>query len=223
MGWLRPDFYFRPACLLGALIISTYGFNATADDSIVTVEAIVALTGGTPESEAEARPLLFSDIELEARLMQESNTPPHTLSKEERQRAEERAVMIRLLSDQARRLHETVSASDKAALFAEIAEHMGGVASMNKWLIDNGIERIALDRWIENAVLAVSQLRFLKDQAMLPTNQSATDISDSKTKPQGLGNVKSEVAITITGRSLSQELRRRLTDVAQNSYFKVLR
>jgi hypothetical protein len=197
--------------------------KAVADEPVIPADAIAVLTGGTEAGESDATPLLFSDIEFEAFLTLTGKEGPsgllETLTKEDWRQAKERAAIIRLLADQARRLHETAAKKDKEALRAEILRRAGGEAALSRFLARIGMKRDAVDRWIENAALALTQIRFIKEQAAV----SSQDIAASEPRKKTPGGPSSAPRAATSRGSDLEALRKKLIESLQGNRIRVLR
>ena len=194
---------------------------ASATEPVILVDAVSMLKSNAA-GDPDAVPILLSDIEFEAALLISGRDGPSGLlespSPKDWRQAKERALVIRLLADQARRLHETASPEDKQALFEEIVGNLGGVGALNQLLARTGVPRDAVDRWIENATLALGQLRFLRDQIALPVQQRRPQSSGDGEEDAVHGYRKMVDRNTEIGL-----LRARLIDIAAESRIRVLR
>ena len=214
--------------------LSVAPFFTAADDSIIPVDGLAALIGGGASAEFDASPMLISDIELEARLILTEQNGLAALADqptpEEWRQAVERAILVRLLSDQARRLNETASEEDRRNLLGEIVIRLGGTDAMNQLLARLGTSRYVLDRWVENAVLAAGQLRLLLDQAPsydIPSERRTARPEHRESEAERNEKIESDTIRRYrrtVGRTLSNEaLRERLAEIMRRSYVRVLR
>lgn len=170
---------FLSTCLFAVGATGALLGKAAADEPVIPADEISILIGGTEAGESDAQPLLRSDMEFEAFLIVTGKEGPSGLlkipTKEDWRQAREQAVVIRLLADQARRLHETAAEEDKESLRGEIVRRFGGEASLNRFLARIGMKRDAVARWVENAALALTQIRFIKEQTAVSSPDAATE------------------------------------------------
>lgn len=230
----RSHFVARVTRFLAvASTVFFWGNTGIAAEPVVLVDAVSMLKGANTSGEFDAVPILLSDIEFESILILTARNglsaallPPDT---EEWREAKERALIIRLLADQAGRLHETAALEDKEALLGEIVGNMGDAETMNRVLIRIGVQRAALDRWIENAALALKQLRFLREQTTLPSGRS--DRHRARQKAASLGNENNRDGNTVVHRyrnmlsksTGNEALRARLLEIMAENHVRVLR
>ncbi len=182
------------------------------------------LTSDRNAGKSDAIPILLSDVEFEAFLILTERLGPvgirQTPSAEDWRLAKERALIIRLLADQARRLHETATEEDKRALRQTIVENMGDEKGVNRLLARIGVPKQALDRWIENAALAVGQIRQINEQIALPARNVG--------QRNGRASSKEHTAAAQLRRpdgsdAKNKALRARLMDIVAESRIQVLR
>jgi len=139
------------------------------------VDGISLLSGGPTANESDAVPLLLSDIEFESAIILTARMGPaglsHPASGDDWLRARRRATLVRLLAGQARHFHETADPAAKRALLKQVIYDVGGEEALGKLMSRFGMRRSDLDRWIENTVLALTQIRYMKDQVELPSRR----------------------------------------------------
>ena len=139
------------------------------------VDGISILSGGPTANESDAVPLLLSDIEFESVLILTARMGPaglsHPPSGDDWVKARRRATLIRLLAGQARHFHETADPDMKRQLLSQVIDDVGGEEALGKLMARFGMMHSDLDRWIENAVLALTQIRYMKDQVELPSRR----------------------------------------------------
>lgn len=141
----------------------------------LVVDGISVLSGAHTANESDATLLLLSDIEFECVIIFASRVGPaglnQTPTREDWIRARRRATLIRLLAGQARNLHETVDSDIEKAVLEQIEYDVGGKEALSGLLARLGMPRSALEKWIEDAALAIQQIRFTKEQVELPSRR----------------------------------------------------
>ncbi len=204
--------------------------KALANQALITVDGLSVLVGGSASEESDAQPILLSDIELEAAIISAARDRKENFLQQHSEsawrEAKERALLIRLLAAQARRLHESASEEDKKNLKNEVVALIGGVSLMNQFLTRIGMEHEALDKWIENAVLAINQIRFFRDQT--PGTRVMKNSKSPSRRKSEIDNSNSAANMgvhrRITSRDLTNnELKQHLSEIVLSSYFRVLR
>lgn len=213
------------------ILFSTLIFPPTlsADRPVVPVDAISVLTDGSNAGESDAVPILLSDVQFEAFLILTGRNGPNDgfaePSDDDWQRAKERAVIIRLLANQARRLHESASEDDKIILRSEISAGFGDAAAMHRLLTRIGMAADAVDRWVENAALALGRLRFLRDQSRMPY-AAAQDRSSNTARSENAGTARDTVRgyrRMIDHKIGNEELRKWIIEITEENHIRVLR
>jgi hypothetical protein len=147
-------------------------FNDVAADTparAVLLDGLSALAGGRYANESDSIPVLVSDVALEASFLLVIRLGPaglsSTVTEQLRRRARQRAVMIRVLAQRAKRLDESVAGVEIKALKKTLTDRAGGKDAMNRLLNRFGASDVDLSKWAENTLLAAAQIRYAKEQS----------------------------------------------------------
>jgi hypothetical protein len=186
----RSGVGFLFLCIVFCFLISHTdgGSRATAEtkENVVLLDGLAVLAGGKSWNESDSIPVLLSDVEFEAALiMIRERGPIDTLNSfpdSVRIRARRWAVVVRLLARQAGQFKETTNPRDVAALRKELIEKAGGPEAMQQVLTRFGVDDTALTLWIENALLAALQVRYIVEQVDVPSPEIEESILDGKQK-----------------------------------------
>jgi len=195
----------------------------------VVLDGVSVLAGGRDSNESDASLLLLSDIELEASLILVGRYGAagleRPLTKALWKEARRRATLILLMAAQARQLNELVSNDEKQALLEEITEQMGGRASLHAFLERIGVERPSLDKWIENAALALRQLKYVGDQVEVPSNREieARMDTDSRGLEKNLESVRERYRELIMKEKTDEQIRQWLRELSMEGAMRVVR
>lgn len=187
----------------------------TSGSKEILLDGLSAVVGGSPADELSRTPLLVSDVIFQARFLQlvrgqAGGSPP--IGDELLRQGRRSAVFMRLLAGRARSLKETVAPNIVASIRDRLAELAGGDSELAALMERTGYSEADLTRWIEDAVLASTQIRYALDQARLetaPTEVDEGDESESEPGADGLGTRQAlrEVVQWLEGVLLEQHLR----------------
>ena len=154
---------------LGALAQSRRTSNA------ILIDGIAVLAGGRSSNEGESMRILLSDLEFESALLLLRRGQPIPKNRIRDARiwlvAQRSAVLIRILAHQARQFQETIGSADAAAVKRVLVGRAGGKKGMKRLLERFGMTFRDLDAWIENALLAATQIRYIRDQVDSPSDR----------------------------------------------------
>lgn len=141
----------------------------------VLIDGIAVLAGGRATNEAESMRILQSDLEFESALLllrRDRPVPPNRIRDARIWLVAQRsAVLIRILANQARQFQETADTAASAAVKRVLVTRAGGKEAMSALLNRFGMKERDLDAWIENALLAATQLRYIRDQVDTPSDR----------------------------------------------------
>jgi len=135
----------------------------------VLVGGLAVLVGGSPGEEDEATTITVSQIDLEVDLLLIRRHGPDWRSFREdgtlRLQARRVAALVRLLARLARHMGETVTADSRVAAIERLEELAGGSRAMGELLARHGATGSDLETWVEDALLAVDQIRFQAERS----------------------------------------------------------
>jgi hypothetical protein len=161
---------------------------AQPKDDAVLLDGLAVLAGGKSWNESDSIPILLSDVEFAAALIMIRERGPidtlDTFPDSVRIRARRWAVVVRLLARQAGQFKETTNPRDVAALRNELIEKAGGPEAMQQLLTRFGVDDTALTQWVENALLAALQVRYIVEQVDVPASKIEDPISNGKQKKE---------------------------------------
>ncbi len=161
----------------------------------VLLDGLAVLAGGKSWNESDSIPVLLSDVEFSAALiMIREQGPVDTLDSfpdRLRIRARRWAVVVRLLARQAGQFKETTNPGDVAALKKELIEKAGGPEAMQQLLTRFGVDDTALTQWVENALLAALQVRYIIEQVDVPPLETKETSLDEK-QPDEDGYIRTQ-------------------------------
>lgn len=187
----------------------------TSASKDILLDGLSAVVGGSPADELSRTPLLVSDVIFQARFLQlvrgqKGGSSP--IGDELLRQGRRSAVFMRLLAGRARSLKETVAPNIVASIRDRLSKLAGGDSELAELMKRTGYSEADLTRWIEDAVLASTQIRYALDQARLetaPTESDADDASESDPGSDGLGTRQAlrEVIQWLEGVLLEQHLR----------------
>ncbi len=174
------------------LILSLLGaVNSVAQtpQDAVLIDGLAALAGGQPKNEADAVPILLSDIDFAAVLLMGKDRDPiqsdASLDDQVRTEARRAAVLIHLLAQQAKQLKETPDPEQATALRQDIIARFNGKEGMHRLLKRFGMTEAALDHWIDKIILAAKQIHYAESQIELSADEAPkTQHRMSESKPQ---------------------------------------
>ncbi len=170
---------------------------AIADDSApkeVILDGLSAVIGGSPSDELSRTLLLVSDVLFQARMLQlirgaadDTRSPAGDKILLEARRS---AIFMRLLAGNARALKETVTPNIVASIREQLAALSGGESQLAALMAQAGYKEPDLTRWIEDGVLASTQMRYVLDQARVeagPIEDAADHEEDAWLRPTRAG------------------------------------
>jgi len=137
------------------------------------LDGLSVLCGGSPGDESLASPILTSDLELEARLilLRERGAawrePP--VDDALLRRARRSLAFTRILAMQARQVGEAAAPEARARLRQRLEELAGGSEALEPLLRESGVGADDLQAWINDAVLAIAQLTYIRERIEPPT------------------------------------------------------
>lgn len=141
----------------------------------VVIDGIAVLAGGLMGDESAASPVLLSDIELEARLILLRSFGPAWSEKEIGDdlmaRARRRVAYTRLMARQARQIGEEIQPGQKVYLRKQLVELADGEEGLANLVKSCGAAEKDLGAWIEDALLAMAQLTYLRERIEPPTEE----------------------------------------------------
>ncbi|MCP4678170.1 MAG: hypothetical protein GY854_22185 [Deltaproteobacteria bacterium] len=159
------------------LVVSLGAARAAGDtpSDAVLVDGLAALAGGQAANELDSIVILKSDMEFEAALLLLRRNVSGGLDKKlddvTRKEARRCAVLIRMLARQAKQFQEVVNPEEKTALRKALVSRAGGPDQMEALLARHGMGESDLTAWIETALLASTQVRYMEDQVDLPSDR----------------------------------------------------
>ncbi len=158
------------------LVVSLCAARAAGDtpDDAVLIDGLAALVGGQAANELDSIAILKSDMEFEAALLLLRNGSgglDRELDGVIRKEALRCAVLIRMLARQAKQFEEVVKPGEKAALRKALVRRAGGPEQMEALLARYGMGEDDLATWMETALLASTQIRYIEDQVDLPSDR----------------------------------------------------
>jgi hypothetical protein len=183
--------HLRLAAVFCVLVSHALGAgNATAEpqEEGILLDGLAVLAGEKAWNESDSIPVLLSDVDFEAALiMVREQGPIQTLNSvpdSVRIRARRWAVVVRLLARQAGQFKETTNPRDVAALRKELIKRAGGPEAMQQLITQFGVDDNALTQWIENALLAAAQVRYIIEQVDVPSTEMEKSVSNGTQKPE---------------------------------------
>jgi hypothetical protein len=199
-----------------------------ADDESVIVDGISVLSGSRTSNESDAVPLLLSDIEFESTLILASRMGPAGIGQrptaDDWARARRRATLIRLLAGQARHLHEVADSLIKRQLLHQVAYDLGGEEALERLLTRIGMKRQALDSWIENAALALTQIQYTKDQVERPSRREVEARAIAEVGGSAdWGLVREKYRLLILKEKTDAQIERWLKEVEGRGHLRIIR
>jgi hypothetical protein len=158
------------------------GRSAAAADTpkgAVRLDGLAMLAGGRESDESDSIPVLVSDVEFEAALVllrkQSSIEPDLRSDAEVWKKARRSAVLVRMLSRNAKQLGESIDPSLAETLENELIERAGGPDAMDLMLARFGVESRDLKTCAENALLAAGRLRYMEEQVDIPSDREIVE------------------------------------------------
>jgi hypothetical protein len=140
-----------------------------APPGAVPVAGFAALVGGSPAEEDEASPITLGQLGLEADLLLIRRHGPGWEQVETdaavRGQARRIACLLRLLARQARQMGETVVEGEREEAQAWLEERAGGADRLRAALERRGLGAADLTAWLDDALLAGAQLRYLAERS----------------------------------------------------------
>ncbi len=219
-----------PHHLLSLLLVfswSTVGNAEESTDNALIVDGISVLSGSRSANESEAVPVLLSDIEFEAVLIIASRMGPagldHRPTEDDWVRARRRATLIRLLADQARHLHETAAPLIKRQLLNQVVYDLGGEEALDGLLARFGMRRSALDSWVEDAALALIQIRYIKDQVERPSRRDVEAKARAAGATQPDTEKREEYRRMILEEKMDKQIEKWLEETRQRGHIRIIR
>lgn len=171
--------------------------DATAEpqEEGILLDGIAVLAGGKTWNESDSIPILLSDVDFEAALIMVRERGPiqthSSVPESVRVRARRWAVVVRLLAKQAGQFKETTNPRDVAALRKELIKRAGGPEAMQQLITQFGVDDTALTQWIENALLAAAQVRYIIEQVDVPSPEMEESVSNGKQQTED-GYIKTQ-------------------------------
>lgn len=195
------------------------------------MDGVSVLAGSRASNEADASLLLLTDVELEASLILVGRYGPAGLSRPRSKslwkEARRRATLVLRMASQARQLNEVVTRDEKEALRAEITQQMGGKSSLDAFLERIGVAESALENWIENAALALRQLKVVADQVEVPSNREIEARMGGDSDNSGAGNnlesVRERYRELIMKERTDEQIRQWLRELSMDGAVRVVR
>jgi hypothetical protein len=192
------------------------------------LDAISVLVGTHAAKESDARPVLVSDIAFEATLILVARFGPQGVNRRITKavwlEALRRATLIRLLAGQARHLHEAVAPEEKQQIRKEIIAGIGGERVMAQCLKRLGLSRDALNTWIENAALALTQIGYAEDQVELSDAEFTSTAAEATDGPGAAPTaVREKYREMIMEEKRDEQIRKWLVDISKKGSIRVIR
>ncbi len=166
--------------VIAAVLFFNIG-NVAADipEGAVLIDGLAVHAGSRSIDEADSITVFLSDVEFEAALLlviKHGPTGVHgDLDEKTRLKARRSAVLIRMLARQAKQFQEVVSPEDIAALKDELTVQAGGPEAMTRLLARFGMSKTHLENWVQTALLATTQIRYIEEQADIPSDGEIAD------------------------------------------------
>ena len=149
--------------------------QAQSKRKTLLIDGIAVLAGGQAANETESTRILLSDLQFESvlLLLRRGNPIPQNRIRDARiwLVAQRSAVLIRVLANQARQFQETVDSAEASAVKRILIERAGGNENMESLLGRFGMAERHLDAWVENALLAETQIRYVREQVDTPSDK----------------------------------------------------
>ncbi len=161
------------------LFLATDSFAAEPKNKAVLIDGLSVLAGGIGANESDSVSVLLSDVEFEAVLLLLRKLGPSTVQRDIedglRIQARRHAVLVRLLARQAKQLKENTNAGEVADLRNKMIERAGGTKAIEKLYKNYGVGENALIQWAENALLAATQIKYIKEQVDAPSDKEIVE------------------------------------------------
>ncbi|MFO8071091.1 MAG: hypothetical protein R6V85_04375 [Polyangia bacterium] len=139
------------------------------------LDGIAVLVGSNRANEAEATPILFSQLELEIDLLlvrrEGVGWRQAAVDEDLRLRARREAVLVRLLARQSRQMGEKVDPTELRRDLARLEEMAGGPEVIEDLLARHAATREDLEFWVEDALLAKQQILYMRERIDPPDEE----------------------------------------------------
>jgi hypothetical protein len=142
------------------------GDQPLTDD--IQLDGLTVLASWQEADASSAQPVLLTDVEFEAFLLQIERGGPSAIGTQPDEellaRARRRSVFVKLLAQRARQLGESSDPREAVALHDWLVRRAGGPRVMAEELLRFGMDDRELRTWCRDAVLAAQQVRYARDQ-----------------------------------------------------------
>ena len=133
------------------------------------------------------------------------------------------AVLIRILARGAIQLNESVDQADVEAIKLELTRMAGGPAGMKQLLDRSGMVSEDLDKWAENALFAVSQLRHIEEQVDIPSDREILDRVSMEGQEDPSGEVYDKYRQMILDERLGDTIGRWINEMLVKGRIRIMR
>jgi hypothetical protein len=132
------------------------------------LDGIAVLVGSNRADEAEATPILFSQLELEIDLLlvrrEGEGWREAAVDEQLRLRARREAALVRLLARRSRQMGEKVDSAELRRGLKRLEEMAGGPEAIEALLAQHAATSEDLEFWVEDALLAAQQILYMRER-----------------------------------------------------------